>query len=54
VSPNFNGDRPEILDQIFKIHIYLTFSAIKFAYQSSELEDSAAKEKKEKKTSVVR
>jgi len=45
------GVAPKILDQILKLHLYPTFSAIKVAYRSSDLEDSAATEKN-KETSV--
>jgi len=49
------GVDPKFWTKFIKLHLYPTFSAIKVAYRSSELEESATKEKKEikkKETSV--
>jgi len=42
------GVTPKCWTKFIKLHLYPTFQAIKVAYRSSNLEDSAAKEKRKK------
>jgi len=49
-TPNFNGGvSHKFWTKFLKLHLYPTFSAIKVAYRSSDLEDLVAKEQKERK-----
>jgi len=53
--PNFKKSHHKFWTIFLKLQLYPTFSAIKVAYRSSNLEDLRAKEKKRKKeTSVVK
>jgi len=54
LAPNFNGGRPQILDEMYKITPISDLLSYKVAYRSSDLEDSAAIEKKERRKLLLK